>query len=343
MMAAAFASGESHPTWWSYASPEATAIVGIQWENLRQSVFAEAVGAELSSLGSLGFPDLSCILSARQILISSPDLLAMAAGNFPPSEVQGQAAVKGMKRVQYRGIALYISPGRDSLSVAQIDEQLLLIGLRKTMESAIDRNQWTNGPIALRYSPLLTRAARAASGGDLWVVADELPDRLASLFVPLEIEADGFNGTLSVRNGLYLDAVIKAKSPTDATEIAESLKDSIPELPAVAKDLEVTVTGDRVMLGLDLNRDQLAASLRHAEPAPVASAPVPSAPPPAPLVAKPAAPPIAPSVAAAPIPAPPPAPAAAPEPPKSPEPQVIHIYGLDDGPREIVLPPEPRF
>jgi len=332
--AAALASAESHPTWWSYASPEATAIVGIQWGNLRQSPFAEAVGAELSSLGSLGFPDLPFILDARQILISAPELLAMAAGNFPPSKVQSQAAAKGMKRAQYRGIALYVSTDKNTLSVAQIDEQLLLIGQRRTIESAIDRNQWTNGPIALRYSPLLTRSARAASGGDLWVVAERLPDPLASLFVPLELNAESFDGWLSVRNGLSLDAVIGAGSAPAAEEIAESLQASIPSLPAVAKDLEITVSGDKVTLALDLNRDQLAASLRHPEQAPAASAPAP-APPPPPT-------PVVPALVAA-APAPVPKPAAVAEKPKPPEPQVIRIFGLDDGPREIVLPPEPRF
>jgi hypothetical protein len=288
------------------------------------------VGAELSSLGTLGFPDLPCIKEARQILISSPELLAMAAGNFPPSAVQAQAEAKGMKRVQYRGITFYLSPGKDTLSVAQIDEQLLLIGLRKTLESAINRNQWTNGPIALRYSPLLTRAARAASGGDLWVVANQLPDPLASLFVPLEVDAEGFDGTLSVRGGLYLDATIRAESAPAAMTIAQSLQESIPSLPLVAKNLEVTVSGDKVTLALDLNQDQLAASLRSAEPAP-APAPVPA--PPAPV-----APPVA-------VPAPAPAPAVVAEqlkPPEPPQPQVIRIFGLDDGPREIVLPPDSR-
>jgi hypothetical protein len=318
MLAATLAAGESNPSWWSYASPEATAIVGIQWENVRQSVFAEAVGAELSSLGSLGFPDLPCIREARQILISSPELLAMAAGNFPPSGVQGQAAAKKMKRILYRGIALYVSPVKETLSMAQIDEQLLLIGQLKTLESAIDRSQWSTGPIALRYSPLLSRAARAASAGDLWVVANRLPDPLASLFVPLEIAAEGFDGVVSVRGGLHLDATVRTGTAPAAADIAESLTQSIPDMPGVAKGLQVSVTGDRVLLGLDLNSDQLAASLRQPERVPVP----------------------APEPAVVPAPA---APAVVAEKPKPPEPQVIRIFGLDEGPREIVLPPEPRF
>jgi hypothetical protein len=153
-----------------------------------------------------------------------------------------------------------------------------------------------------------------------------LPDPLASLFVPLELDAESFDGWLSVRNGLSLAAVVGAGSAPAAEEIADSLQASIPSLPAVAKDLEITVSGDKVTLALDLNRDQLAASLRHPDQAPAAT------------LATPVVPPV---VAAAPPPMP--KPAAVAEKPKTPEPQVIRILGLDDGPREILLPPEPRF
>src|SRR5436190_1775756 len=55
------ASAESHPAWWRYASPEATALVGIHWENLRSSPFAEAIADELTGEGGLGFPQLECL------------------------------------------------------------------------------------------------------------------------------------------------------------------------------------------------------------------------------------------------------------------------------------------
>src|ERR1017187_2402654 len=100
-MTAVLAPAESHPSWWNLASPEATALVGIQWENLRQSPFGDAVNAELSSTGSLEFPDLPCLADAKQILISSPELLAIAAGTFPPVTVRPQALLKGLKPGNY--------------------------------------------------------------------------------------------------------------------------------------------------------------------------------------------------------------------------------------------------
>src|SRR5260370_18301873 len=87
--------GESHPSWWTYASPEATALVGIHWETVRDSVFGAAIGAELSADGSLRFPDLACLREAQQVGVSSPPLLAIVRGNFPAGRFADQALRAG--------------------------------------------------------------------------------------------------------------------------------------------------------------------------------------------------------------------------------------------------------
>jgi hypothetical protein len=295
LFTATIAAAESHPAWWSFASPEATALVGIHWENLRQSAFADAVGAELSSSGNLGFPDLRCLRESKQILLSSPALLGIAAGNFPAPVLRAEAVSKGLKPAVYRDVPLWISPGKNTLSIAQISDQLLLIGLRKTLEAAIDRSLAETGR---RYSPLLARAARFALAQDLWVLATQLPDPLASLFVPVDAEAQSFEGAISLRDGLRVEAVFDAGSEQAAAQIAEKLRQEIPGLPVIARGLQVTAAADSVLVAMQVSRDQLSASLR------TESEPV-----------KPT------------------------EPPKPTGPQVIRILGLDEGPREIVLPP----
>jgi len=312
---AALAAGESHPSWWGLASPDATALVGIQWENVRQSPFAGALSAELTGAGSLGLPDLACLQEAKQILISSPALLAIATGSFP--ELRLQAAREGFKPARYRGVEEWISPEKSTLSMAQLSAQIVLLGSRKTLEEAIDRSvtDTTGTENARRYSPLLARAARF-SNADLWVVANQLPDPLASLFVPLDAEARSFEGAVSLGEGLRIDATLGAGSEEAAAETAERLRQSIPGLPGVARTLRVSVSADSVLLSLDVKAEELTASLRQPVPLPK-PAPVPVQPPP-PVVS----------------PAPP-----QPEPVKPPERQVIRILGLDDGPREILLPP----
>ena len=292
------AMAESHPSWWGFASPDATAMVGIRWETLHGSAFGEPIEAEL--FGSLGFPDLAIIRDSRQMLISSPATIAILTGNFPVETLRAQSAAKGLKRSGYKGVELWISPGK-TLSIAQMNDQLVLIGARRTLEAAIDRNLAETGT-SRRYSPLLARGARFAQK-DLWVVSSRLPDPLASLFIPLETEARGFEGGVSVRDGVQLDASLDAGSEDMAAIIAENIRQTIPGLPEVARGMKVVAEADHVLLTMDVSRAQLVAGLRQQE--------------------QPAAP-----VSAAP-----------PDPPIPAGPQVIRIFGLDEGTREIVLPP----
>ena len=306
LIAAGCAAAESHPSWWGYASPDATALVGIRWETLKGSVFAAPIEAEFST--SLAFPDLAILRDARQILISSPGTIAMFTGSFPIAALRAQAASKGLKLSSYKGTELWIAPGK-TLSLAVVNEALLLVGSRKTLEAAIDRTALETGTGGRRYSPLLARGARWA-GSDLWVVASRLPDPLANLFVPLEAEARGFDGGVSVRDGVVLEATLDAGSEENAASIADNLRQTLPSLPEVARGLKVEAQADRVLLDLEVGRAQLIASMKGS-PAP------------------------APAPVAAPAPVEPPKPVPVPS-----GPQVIRIYGLDEGTREIVLPPQ---
>jgi hypothetical protein len=285
--------GQSHPSWWNYVSPDATALVCIQWERLRTSIFADAIGEELSSSGGLGFPDLPLLKEARQILISYPELLAIAVGAFPAPAVREQAVQIGLKPSTYRGVALWIAPN-DFLSVAHLSDTLLLIGKRKTLEEVI--NVSLSDSIR-EYSPLLARGARLSQDWDLWIAASRMPDPLASLFVPLEIAADAFEGGVSARDSLQLGAAYQMRSATQAMAAAEQLRQAIPSFPWVAQGLQVQVDDDAVLLTLYVGPEQLAAGLRPHDP-------IPQAAPPEPVASGP---------------------------------RVVRIYGLDEGPRETVL------
>ena len=52
---AALCAAQSRPSWWNYASPSATSVIGIDWQAARASPFAEPIDAEL--WGDLGFPN----------------------------------------------------------------------------------------------------------------------------------------------------------------------------------------------------------------------------------------------------------------------------------------------
>ena len=296
---------ESHPAWWRYASPEATALVGMQWEHLRTSLFAAAISGELSGDGGLGFPDLDCIKQARQILISSPALLAMAAGDFPAETLREQAVTKGLKRAVYHETEIWVTPGKDTLSIARISDQLVLLGFLTTLKDAIDRSLMEEA--SREYSPLLARAARHTQD-DLFVVAASLPDPLAGLFVPIDAEAEGFEGGISLQGGLRLGALLTAASEEAAEQLGKSLQQMVATLPPAARGIEIAIDQKSVTLSLAVSEQALDAGLKGSAPA------------------------VTPAVANA---APPPVPAA----PKPSGPQIIHIYGLDGGTREIVVRP----
>ncbi|HEV1284730.1 MAG TPA: hypothetical protein VNU44_05445 [Bryobacteraceae bacterium] len=318
LLVVAFASAQSHPSWWTYASPEATALVGIDWQDVRTSPFADPIEAEL--WGDLGFPDLPCLHNARQILISSPELLALASGNFPVAALRDQAAKRGLKAMTYRNIDMWFATEKGALSIARFSDQLVIIGDAKALQAAVDRSMSDSK----NYSPLLARAAQFAQK-DLWVVASQLPDDLANRFVPLDTEAQSFEGSVSVRNGLEMEAVLSAASAQQATASAEKLRKAVPALPAIARGLQVTAEDDAIFLSLAASREQIVAALRGPDPVP---APVETIRMETPkgveqiVIEKPEPPkPLAVAV----------------EKPVE-KPQVIRIFGLDDGPREIVLP-----
>lgn len=324
MLAANIVAAQSHPGWWTYASPDATALVGIDWRSLRTSPFAEAVREELGTDG-LGFPALDCLDQSTQILVSSPALLAVASGSFTAPVLGQQAAAKGFRAASYKNVNVWIAAQPAVLSIALMSPQIVLLGSRKTLEGAIDRatdlaaeDGETARASKRKYSPLLARAAQFARNTDIWVVSSRLPDPLASRFIPLEVETVGFEGWVSAQNGLRLDAVLSASSKEEALVLAEHMRGSFSNLTSLAHGIEVRVDGDQVGLSLAATAEQFNASLKNTPPP----------------VAAPVAPPteLA-SLAAAPVAVAPP-----PEEEKPKLPQVIRIVGLDQGPVEIPFP-----
>jgi len=292
---------QSYPRSWNYIAPDSTAIVGIEWQQLRESFLADALGEELSGSGRLGFPDLDCLRDAREVLLAGPDLLGVASGSFPAAEVAAQATDAGMRPADYDGVRLWIAPGTRRRSLAQVSDTLLLIGFRDTLEAAIDRSLLT---AERQSSPLLARGAHLAATYDLWITATALPDPLVSVFIPLHLESGDFDGGVRVgrglTHGLKLDARYDMATREDAEQSADYFRDAVPSFNSLLHGMNVIEDGNSVRLKLQVTPQELAQHLRPPEPEP----------------AKPEA--------------------AAPKAPA--KPQSVRIVGLDDGPREFPLP-----
>lgn len=269
--------GQSHPAWWTYASPEATALVGIQWSSLRSSPFAGAVSGELRPGGSLRFPNVPMLGSADQILLSSPALLGIEYGLFPADILRQQASAAGMTRRTYRDVPIFVSADPEILSIARVSDNLLLLGSPESLEDAIERGQYraavreaepgseldpeeTPTSAQRPYTPLLAVAAKY-SQEDLWAVSTEFPDPLASLFVPLDVRANKFEGSVSLWQGMHLVAGISAGSVPEAVDIMDYLRQSVSGIRPMARALELTIEDTTVLMRLDINEQELADSL----------------------------------------------------------------------------------
>jgi hypothetical protein len=202
-----------------------------------------------------------------------------------------------MRSADYDGVRMWIAPGTRGRSVAQVNDTLLLIGFRDTLEAAIDRSLLT---AERQLSPLLARGAHLAATYDLWITATALPDPLVSVFLPLDLASANFDGGVSVRRGLILDARYDMATPEDAELSADYFREAVPGFQALLRGMNVIEDGNSVRLKLQVAPQELAEQLRPPEPEP----------------AKPVA--VAPQAPA--------------------KPQSVRIVGLDDGPREFPLP-----
>ncbi len=157
--------GESYPRAWSYIAPDATAIVGIEWQQLHQSFLADALAVELLGERPAGLSGsrLPARPPGRFCSLAGPDLLRVASGTFPAATVAAQATSLGMRSADYDGVRMWIAPGTRGRSVAQVNDTLLLIGFRDTLEAT--PSIWSLLTAERHSSPLLARGAHP--GGDL--------------------------------------------------------------------------------------------------------------------------------------------------------------------------------
>ena len=270
LLAAATLAGQSYPKAWNYVPAEATALIGFDWQHLQDSFLADAVTSELSSSGHLGIPELECLKSSRQIVLSAPDFLALFNGSFLASEVEEEAIGAGLRLSTYKGVRIWFAPEKNRRSLAQVSDTLLLVGWKDTLEAVIDRGMDST---ARTNAPLLGRGAKLAGNSDFWIATTELPNPLVTVFVPLGIETGDFDGAVSVRGGLRVDARYAMGSTEDAVLSAQYFRDAAASFHAILKNLHIIAEGESVLLKLDVSENELQNLMRppelaHTEPAP---------------------------------------------------------------------------
>jgi hypothetical protein len=320
--------GQSHPGWWTFAAPDSKTLVGIHWQTFQDS----ARGEYLRHLFSVPEPpynqmtELPCLLRARDLLISSPELVIGASGGCTTAELKSQATERGWKHSAYKGFEIWVGP---TSSVLQWTERVVLIGAARDLRAVVDRSlEEKRG-----YSPLLITGAKLARENDLWVVSTDSRGETALLYATYAITPD--EDGVVVGETIGTSVVLQAESAKRVTEIVEGLRKVNPGAEVSASGMTVTATA-RVAKGHPTvpaaPMDRVVAGEPVIPPAAVAA--VNAGPSTAASNAPPKVDPVKPEIAKVDV--------TKAEPAQS-EPQVIRIFGLDDGPREIVLPPkQPR-
>jgi hypothetical protein len=344
LLAPVTAQCQSDPTLWRFVYPNAKALVSINLQRIRQSpavatIRGQWAGGKLTTI----LPDIGMLNDVDRILISSPGnqttndtgaesaeppMLIAVHGHFDGGKVRQFFSRLDTKAQTYNSFQVYRpqSKGDKNMAYLLFDPETILMGDAPSVFAALDRNQF--GPPTPPSGSIVARAAEMEAAYELWVVMNQpallANDRFAGLIPGGDIvsDAQGLEAGLSLRSGLAADITVHFASEASAKQvvtemaqlIAEASKDKSAAALAqgIAKKLRFTTEGSAAKISLRLTPQELEKSAQAFTAGYKAGAA---------------------SQAAVPSPAAAPAPA---------KPGVIHIEGLDDGPREIPYPDRQR-
>jgi cell division septation protein DedD len=327
LWAAAAAAAQSLPSNWSFAHPDATALIGIDVRILRESAAGQSFGSEFekSGLGMVHFPGMELLKEVDQVFLSSPGAKAVRKNENPPFliAVTGHFAAEHLRQVLhgphkiYRGVNIYTSgEGAKATNLAALDERTILAGDPVSLRGAIDRrSQRAAAPNALRE-----RAAALAAANDFWLIATLSPEDFKAAnaqFAPMASEINGLETGISVHDGFNLEMNLATRSPETAVMLSELVSTQVRQATAGKLDnqqaaeflraLRIDSEGDRMRVKLALTKEEMERQIKTIQTARAA--------------------------------------ATAPKPQPKPKvednaPKTIKIFGLDDGVREIPLSPK---
>ena len=331
------ASAQTDPGLWRFVSPNAKALISIDWKRVRQSHIGAMIRDKwiTANPAASAVPGIEFLDDIERFVISSSGrnsddpsaeapMLVVVSGHFDMANVRKLLAGHNVKPQLFNNVQVYRPQGKTSHDMAFVllDAQTILIGDAHSIFSSLERTAFSTPPP--EANSLLARAAALDAGYDVWAVMNApgvlASDRLMNLFTGGDVgaEARSFEIGFSLRNGLAADTAVMFQSEVAAKRMASELskllklaiKDKMgePAMLDMEKKLKVSADGALVKIAIHMTQQeldknaQIYALSRKSVVAPVAEL--------RPLV-KPT----------------PPAP--------KPEPKVIRIEGLDEGTREI--------
>lgn len=304
------------PSPWQYIHPDAVVIGGVEWHKASQSPFLRDLKRELG-------PALKISTKGDPAMIDALEALYFSAADVPDraemKDTRGlalvrmrtnlepliKAAMKGKARRQnYNGIYVLIPERDKEWRVAILDERHALMGDWQSLRTVLNRKADTE------ETPLVARARELAATTDLWFVVGDVGQ--AAQKNPMLAEVRGVDAALSLGARAELTLQLATETPEKASALATALHMMTGALPTRPKSLNISAvaslvritassTADEVTSAFSTFGDRIKATVKTASSGAEAR----------------------------------PVPMRKPEP--QPEKQVIRIYGLEEGVREIPL------
>ncbi len=312
---------------WAFVHPKATFIAGLNWQAVKNSEFAQAIRRDMASK-TAGSEDMDFIDRLDFALLSVPEpapgvpastsksVLAVLRGKFDLVKLHAMAAREGAKGQTYNDVEL-LSPSKDDAAVlAIIDPMTLVVGDRQSVTLAI------RGRFHMASdSEIVRRALATSETGNIWMVFDAPADLGTSAPMLQGLKRMALAVNLHRNADLVMD--LDAQDAQHASAFAAATQMMINSQNVKMGSLKVQATGNSVRMSTTVTPEQVTAGARQFGQGFAKGFDVGGF---GGLLGMHSA------KAAAPAPAE--------EPPLPPEKNVIKIYGLEDGVREI--PVEPR-
>jgi hypothetical protein len=336
------AGAQSDPALWRFVSPNAKALIGIDWARIRQSPAGAMIRDQWLATGVLtAVPGMEMVNDIDRVLIASPGknssddaaeqpILVAIQGHFAAAQVRQVFSRFGAKPQSYDSFQVYRPQGKEAKDTAWVlfDAETILYGDAPSVFAALDRNQFAQASTQPAAAPasITARAGEMEANYELWVIMDATEimssDRLSALFQGGDwaAEAQGFEAGVNLRAGLVADITLRFASDATAKRVTAELtrvmnmaakdKSSGAQLQDIAKKLKFNADGAATKISLHLTPQELEKTVQAFAASHKASAQ--SAENARTITPAPAKPPPA-------------------------KPAMIRIEGLDDGTREIPL------
>jgi hypothetical protein len=343
------ASGQSAPASWRFVYPNAKALMGINWQRIRQSPAGALIRDKwLNGSSAAALPGIEFLNNIDRVVVSSPGnqtngdtgdgtavepaeapLLIAVEGHFDAAKVRRFFTRLGTKPQAYDSYQVYRPQGQDAKDMAYVlfDAGTIVFGDAPALFAALDRSRF-QAP-AGEPGSIIARGAGMDATYDVWLVSAS-PDIMSNDWLGGLLRADqwaadaqGLEAGVQLRTGLAADVTLRFTSEAAAKQVAAEMtrltaiaardKDD-PRMQDIAKKLKFSSAGPAAKITLRLSPQELEESAQALAVAHPLAMPTPA------LAASTAPATVAPATVA------------------PTKPGVIRIEGLDDGPREIPYP-----